>query len=381
MKKKVFCTLALLICFSFAVKARSFYVVIASFTKEIAAKRFSRSVSDVFENASFRFDTRRNLFHVFVMQTHGREEAENFRKHLQLVMGFNNVWIFIAGKEHNSVHAEDENGSGGYVKLELYTGSTVLLSSSDNSYMSISRNEGEVQQTTDNDSGQAFTFIAKTPNGHMLPARVVLLDNDGNQVSTFKTNQVVGLSGKNGKERMTLVCDARGYSTETKVINLRHPEATPGVNLNGDDVWEVAFNMSRMKPDQVEFVYRGLFHKDASVVEHFGKKNIEVLLALLTANPGWRIVINSHTNPRPKRQIAVAASEDIFDVSLARSKEASDKQLTRERAQVLQNYLVAAGIAKERITAMGWGSLAKVTDPTKSDAHFNDRVEVELMMN
>ena len=368
-----------LLMFSFAADAGSFYMVIASFTQEARAKEFSNAVSDIFEDASFHFDAQRKLFHVLVMQAHGREEAERYRIQLQRV-GFSNAWVFSEGNEHTVVRKDGTEHSGGPIKLELYTGSTVLLSSSDNSYMSISRNKGEVQQTTDNESAQAFSFIAKTHNGHLLPARVNLLDYHGRHVSTFKTNKLVALSGKNGKERFILVCEAPGYSTETKIIDLRHVAATPGVFRNEDGVWEIAFNMSRVKPDVVEFLYRGLFYQDASVVEPFGKKNVELLLALLKGNPEWRIEINSHTNPRPKGQIAIAASEDIFDVSLARFKEACDKQLTRERALVLQNYLVEAGIAKKRITAMGWGSLAKAADPATDNAHFNDRVEVELVM-
>lgn len=381
MKGRIFCTAALLILFfSFGAEARSFYVVIASFTQEERAKEFSTSVRDVFEDASFHFDAQRKLFHVFLIRTHEREEAEHYRKEFQH-LGFSDAWIFTEGNEHSAVQHDEEKDSGGPVKLELYTGSTVLISSSDNSYMSISRNNGEVEQTTGNESGHAFSFIAKTRNGHTLPARVVLVDDHGKQLSTFKTNKLVGLSGKNGKERLILICEAPGYSTETKIINLRNLALTRDVIRNDHGVWEVPFNMSRVKPDEVRLVYRGLFHKEASVVEAFGKKNIEVLLALLEGNPSWRIVIESHTNPRPKREIALAASEDIFDISLARFKEASDKQLTTERAEVLQNYLVAAGIRKERITARGWGSLAKVADPAGGDAHLNDRIEVQLVLD
>ena len=124
---------------------------------------------------------------------------------------------------------------------------------------------------------------------------------------------------------------------------------------------------------------KATFYKDAAVLEPSSEVQMNNLLMMMQANPGYKIIIHTHCNPGPRRNIRVSSAKNYFDIESAEDKAGSDKQLTKKRAELVRNYLVDHGIEKKRIGIAAWGSLDLLADSDSADAYINDRIEVELV--
>lgn len=349
--------------------AGPFYVVVASFKDEMRAWKFSQAIRDVFPEAAVSFDADQNLHHVFVKEMNRNDEAEKFRAKAKRI-GFAEAWVLTDVRALSSeTHNADED-AGGLVTLELYTGSTVLLSTTDNAFLSIAKNKGEISGIAEAEWGNAFTFIAKTSTGKALAATVSLLDEKNNELSTFKTNTVVGFKGKRS---LTLLCHAPGYGPQVKMVHLTNPGNATDIFQNEKGVWELTFQLSPQKTNEVALRYDELFHPDAAVLQESARPALDAVTRILIANPKWRIVITTHVNRAGKRKIFLPASESYFDLSRASTKQGSDKDLRHERARTLHGYLVAAGIKSSQIGVMDAGK------PGKDETHLGERVVIELV--
>lgn len=377
---KKICVIVLMISMSTSVVAAPYYVVLASFSDETKARKFQASIQAIFPEASRRFDPHKAIHHVSAVEVPTMEEAEKLRREIQETMGFSNAWIFADGHASALTDYGQAIASNGVVKLELYTGSSVLLNSSHNSYLSIAQNKGEVEQTTRDGLGLAFIFSAKTPSGNQVKAQVAILDQYGNTLSVINTGELTGFYGKNMPDVLKMVCQVPGYNPEVKFIDVTSPDTTRGFVQGNDGVWQLTFSLTKQTIDQLNLRYCELFYPDAAVLHPSARISMDTLATLLEENPGWAVVINTHCDSGLKRDIVIAAPENLFDRTLARSKYASDKQLTRERGKVMHDYLVQAGIASGRIRFMGWGSLNRLVRDPGGDMQLNERVDVEVMM-
>lgn len=365
--------LAILIILGVQLHAGPYYVVIASFSGDSAARKFQTSAKAVFNGATVKFDPARRLYHLHVMESARFEEAEKFLRHLKIQNGFEHAWIHTDFKAGNN--GAYDSSSGSPVRLELYTGQTVLLSSTDNSHFGISKAVGERQKTEQN-LQLPFTFTAKTRTGVSIPGQVALMTEDGHVISECKTNEIVYFSGQYARQILTVVFRAPGFNSETRAINFSTLEKMRDCYQHDDGAWEVLFRVSKTKTDAISLVYKKTFHDDAAVLRPESKDAIDKLVLMAKSAPGCRIVINTHCNAGGKRPIKLAGN-DCFQISEAEERSGSDKLLTRERAKVLQAYLVRQGIEASRISVFGWGSLDLLVKGDEKHA-LNERVELAL---
>lgn len=360
--------------------AGPFYVVVATFSTEPGARQFAHSFQGTFEQASFRFNEKKELYYVHLMETSRQADAENFRNHLQDNFGFRDAWVYA--DLNTGVPASADESNEGYVKLELHTGGSVLLNSADNTYVSVSKHHAEKKPTIENRQTpvqQAFVFIAETRAGTLIPAKVSVSDTKGNLISVFKTGEAVSVGGKQDSRILTLHCDVPGFNAITKMINLANP-ATLDIQPDSAGIWEVRFTLIRQKADEVAFVFHHMFHGDAAIFEPAARETMDVLVGALKGNPSAKIVINSHCNTGEKRRIKLpGAEEHPFDLDEAVEKTGSDKLLTKARAEALRNYLVGQGIEADRISLFGWGSMNLLVNSAADNRSVNDRVEVQLI--
>ena len=356
---------------STTVVAGPFYVVIASFKQEMRAWKFAEAVKDVFPDAAVTFDAEQNLHHVFAKEMNRREEADNFKSQARRI-GFAEAWILTDVQSLQRETYDEDQTSGSVIALELYTGSTVLLGTTDNAFLSIARNKGEAAGIAEVESGSAFIFLAKTSSGKVVPATVSLLDEGGKTLSAFRTNEVVGFKGTRS---LMFVCHAPGYSPEAKMVALTHPGNTTDIFQNKEGVWELTFELSPQRANEITLRYGELFHTDAAILQEFARPALDALTKLLQANPEWRIVITTHCSRGNKRTLFLPGAESYFDLSRARSAQGSDKDLRHERARTLHGYLVGSGVDGKRIGVMQSSQGNKGTDANP----FAERVELALV--
>jgi outer membrane protein OmpA-like peptidoglycan-associated protein len=60
-------------------------------------------------------------------------------------------------------------------------------------------------------------------------------------------------------------------------------------------------------------------------------------------------------------------------------KNGTAKELSKQRAEAVQDYLTEHGIEKSRTDIMAWGGTNMLSSETGSSAKLNDRIEIEIM--
>lgn len=362
---------------SLTVQAAPYYVVVGTFSEAGRAEKFAASIRGLFHDATARFDAASRLHHVHVLEASQETEAEDFRDYVQKEKGFD-AWVYTdlgaLSRTVGESAAVPED-----VRLELFTGGSVLLASADNSHLSIRRSYAEKKDTTET-SDKVFRFIAETTTGRPMAAQVLIMSRSGSTLATFKSGEVVTFGTGQSTRRLTLVCQTDGYGTVTKNISLHSLTGVSDIHQNSAGVWEVRFRLTKIKVDDVRLLHHGLFLHDAAVLQPDAKNGVAGLLTLLNRNPSWKIVVNSHCNPGGKRDIVIPTGKgNYFDAAATTKRSGSDKHLASARAETLRDYLADHGIDPARISVMGWGSLNPVASPKDARAYLNDRVEVEVV--
>lgn len=370
--------LVLFAAISVTAQAGPYYVVVGTFSGESTASKFSAALRKVFSGASFKSDNEHKRYHVYLMETSRQLEAEYFLDDIQQSHGFAHAWIYtdLIALSHG---VDDTAPSSDGIRLELHTGGTVLLASADHSNLSIRRSYTEKSDTAQV-MEKSFRFVAETVTGRGLPAGITILSKSGGAISSFKSDEVVTFASRQSRV-LTLMCKAPGYGTVTRQLDMGNLNGLRDVHRNADGIWEVRFSLTKIKVDDMKLHYNSIFSKDAAVLQPAAKDAMEDLLALLEENSAWKIAIHSHCNAGAKRDIVVRGEGGYFDLSQARKRSASDKQLTTARSETIRDYLVDHGIDSSRISIMAWGSLDPVVQPDAAKAYMNERVEVSVISN
>jgi hypothetical protein len=366
-----------------SVQAGPFYVVVGTFAKEHVARKFATNLRHEYAEAAFTLDHGKNVFHVHVMETNRFAFASAFRDNIQK-SGFANAWIFTDFQSETSASYVDAGSSA--IELQLYTGNTVLLSSADNSILSISKtaplkkNDAEENNATEKVGRDLpLAFVARTLTGQDVMGKVVMLKH-GKELSSFKTNEVVSLGGTQRDNVFTFICQVQGFSPEVRVINLAEVGTLPDVYQNDDGVWAIRFHVVRAKVDEIPLLYHELFYQDASVFQEESRDVVELIANVMKNNPAWKIVIDSHCNSLSGGKMFVPGREkQYFEIGQSVEKSGSAKLLSKSRGESFRECLAARGVDKGRITVMGWGDLDPLVKGAEADVSVNDRVEIRLV--
>ena len=100
-------------------------------------------------------------------------------------------------------------------------------------------------------------------------------------------------------------------------------------------------------------------------------------------NTKYRITLHGHTNGRAAGTIiTMGEAKNFFELTPDVKKGiGSAKDLSRERAEVIKDWLVANGIAADRMEIKAWGGSRMIHDKNSVNARKNVRVEVEVLQD
>lgn len=399
---------------SFSVEAAQYYVVIGAFAKESNARKFTGYARNLYLEASYKFNPERNLYYVHVMKTSLKDEARKWTLYLKHEIGFKDAWICtdlpgeqnsfipedVTTKQRQPRYSRNENfmlSSNGPIasakwsekistsenleKSEANNWEAAWTSNDEISYISNIKNIINVKENIRLASGKLFTFVVETSERKTIPAEVMLVNYEkARKISSFKTGEYVAFRGKRRNQLLTVVCDVFGYSQETRTLNLDNPTAARDIKQNQEGVWEVRFKLKMMEKNEISVMYNTVFYQDAAVLQPSSKKQVDELLSLMKSHPEYEILIHSHCNRGSKRDIKLPGkNKSYFDIQDSLEKTASDKQLTKQRAETIRSYLVDNGIGGKRISIFGWGSMDMLVESTSPDAAINDCIEIELL--
>jgi outer membrane protein OmpA-like peptidoglycan-associated protein len=394
-----------------SLQAAEYYVVIGTFAQEVNARNFTSELRSSFTDASYSFHPGRQVYYVYVLRTPRKDEARGWTSYLRTEKGFKDAWVLTSGSESavpaSPLVARETNHFNGIKEKTTSTLEGPVLASAatdskfvryteeipDETYASemVWINQGGIdfiphigdrnvrhakKQLT---SGHVFKFIVEDSEGKIIPAEVMLVDFEKiKKIAGFNNGEHAAIRGTRRNQMVALVCDVLGFKPETRMYNIDHLSRGKEVRKNKEGIWEVRFRLRKMEENDFSFMNKTSFYKDAAVMQPSSEKEVEALLSLMNANPGYKIIIHSHCNPGEKREIKVPDARNFFGVTGSSSRFGSDRRLTKERAATLRNYLLAHGIDKKRIDIIGWGSKELLAKPASADSEINERIEVEL---
>ncbi|MBA4058098.1 MAG: hypothetical protein C0490_25495, partial [Marivirga sp.] len=146
-------------------------------------------------------------------------------------------------------------------------------------------------------------------------------------------------------------------------------------------VMEMPSDFERIKgADYIEYSSVGFYH-NAAIIHPTYQAEMESLAAHMKADPNITLRVHGHCNGDATRTIIAAGiMTKFFEISNQdQQKTATAKEFTELRASYAKRYLISQGIHPERIQIVGEAAEKMIYPPTSEHAHYNDRVELEIV--
>lgn len=231
----------------------------------------------------------------------------------------------------------------------------------------------------------AFLSTFRNRDGKSVNAEIKVYDAEKSRpLTTVKGNVYVNLPDPKTKSgRLLMVASVFGYSDsklEVGYYTTEQDTAHENVTLFGS-YFQLIFPMEKMNKGQEVSLSKVSFFNDAAIMTPSSAEQLQTLLEMLQDNPSTRIRLSGHTNSDGRGKIIyVGPSKNFFGLTKDRiEKTGSAKELSMARAEVIKDWLVAQGIAEDRIEAVGWGGSKPLYDKKGPNARKNARVELEVI--
>jgi outer membrane protein OmpA-like peptidoglycan-associated protein len=230
-----------------------------------------------------------------------------------------------------------------------------------------------------------FLSVYREQEGKTLDADITVSDPETSKpLTTLKGNRYLNLSNPKTKSgRITLVAAAFGFSDsklEVSYLSTEQDSVNENVVYFGSYI-QLKFPMQKMSTGQEVTLSKVTFFNDAAIMTPSSKDQLQQLLDMMQENSSIRIRLNGHTNGNDRGKIIYSGpSKNFFALAADRiEKSGSSKELSMARAQAIKDWLVAQGIAENRVEAVGWGGTKPLYDKSSINSRKNGRVELEVI--
>ena len=371
----------------------SYHVVIGAFESEENAKKLCDNAHALNVWATYSFNPEKRMFYVFVRNTRSRDDADATLKNVQME-GFRDAWVFrgvLTGPGivrdsdpdvHNTIVAETN-------PPETFESEPVVESPPQPEVTAESQtpadDESQANQSTSGarPAGKPFVFkLVNEATGAPVTGLVRLQEAErSNQFRPYSANETVYLVPPNNRTgRWYVTCQVVGYRLYKKPINYNNPERDGEIELGAQQEIIFPVKLDRVRRGDYIEMDEVKFFSNASVLMPQSKRELLELLAMMQENPDYKIRLHGHTNGDDGREIIdLGSSTAFFELNgLNVRRSASAKELSTLRAETIQKYLEANGVATDRVAVKGEGGKQPIFDPRGTNASGNDRVEVEI---
>jgi outer membrane protein OmpA-like peptidoglycan-associated protein len=234
-------------------------------------------------------------------------------------------------------------------------------------------------------STPVFLSLFNPTNNNPVDGQIEVVDTDRAKLLTkVKGNDYVTLPDpKSNSGNLTLISDSFGFRKVQHQINYKSTEADtlqPYVALMGN-YYMIKFDMIKLQPGDISTLYNVYFYNDAAVMLPESKYELNKLLQLMQQNPDYKIMLHGHTNGRAGgKVITMGPSKNYFElVPDVKKGIGTAKDLSRDRAEVIRDWLIDNGISADRMEVKAWGGTRMIHDQNSAQARKNVRVEVEVL--
>lgn len=369
-----------------------YYVVVGAYARSRGniAQNYVETLRMRGHKAEYGFNASRNMYFVYLQYFETLKESLNQMTQIRKNAEFKGAWVrvvpgVITGKaapvkqEAPVVQTKPEEQK---IETPVAAADTAAAAEED---WNVTDNPPIIQynpMTLGNT--EVFLSLFNKSKNQIIDGDIVVIDKDRSRTITkVKGNEYLMLPDPKSKTgQIILVCEIFGYKKVTQEINYPLPLADtvkPYVDLMGTTL-VVNFNMVRYSNGEIGTLYNVIFHNEAAIMLPDSKQELNGLLTLMQESNTRRIRLHGHTNGNYNgKLITIGPDKNFFSMEGAVTGVGSSKDLSYKRAEVIKEYLVANGIAADRIELKAWGGKKPLFDKMSVNAKQNVRVEVEIL--
>jgi len=230
-----------------------------------------------------------------------------------------------------------------------------------------------------------FLSLFNATNNSQVEGEVEVVDSDRarliNKVKGNEFTRIPDPKSKTGK--VNLVANVFGFRPIQHDIyfgQVAHDSVNHFMEWAGNH-YVIKFDLVRYHRGDIQTLYNVYFYNDAAIMLPESKYQLNKLLEMLIENPSYKIMLHGHTNGNSRgRIITMGPSQSFFSLADdVKDGTGSAKELSKERADVIRQWLMTQGIDAERIQIKAWGGGRMLHDKNSVHAKRNVRVDVEIL--
>jgi outer membrane protein OmpA-like peptidoglycan-associated protein len=397
---------------------KGYYIVVAAYlsNQESFAQRYSSELNQAGHHTQYGFDATRQFHYVYVDYYINFDESITKMLDVRKQAGFSEAWVRIIKEGGEPIAQKEEpkeevkkDESKKEIKIEelrkeeskkeaLQKDEKVVQSPKAEPVQEPTQQETPtptevvpnpkaepvyIPQTLKNT--KAFLSLYNATTNQIIDGEVEVIDGERSSlILKAKANEYLVLPDPKSKSgKLILIGNSFGYRKIQHEINYYDTEKDTlqsDISLIGN-YYMVRFEMVRLQKGDIAVLYNVYFYNDAAIMLPESKYELNKLFTMMKENPTYKIILHGHTNGNGRGKIIrVGASKDFFNLTADDivSENASAKELSGARAQVIKDWLISQGVATDRIEVKAWGGSRMLHDKNSQNARRNVRVEVEV---
>lgn len=230
-----------------------------------------------------------------------------------------------------------------------------------------------------------YLSLYNATNNSQIEGEVEVIDIDrARLVEKIKGNEYVTLPDPKSKSgKISLIANVFGYRPLQHDIyyGVVPADSTSHFIEWAGNHYVIKFDLARYHKGDINTLYNVFFYNDAAIMLPESRYQLNSLLVMMNENPNYKIMLHGHTNGNARgRIITMGPSKSFFSLADdVKDGSGSAKELSRQRAEVIKDWLVAQGISADRILVKAWGGGRMLHDKNSANAKKNVRVDVEIL--
>lgn len=385
-----------------------YYVVIGVYaqSKENYAIRYMEKAREMGYQADYGFSPKRNYYYVYVFSSENYREAINKMRETRKINEFSEAWVYVhlktisprlMTKEEQEVAEKTDKAMKEKVVDDLDKYYEEKFKDVEKDSLADETNEEDSSNTAttkpveketaekeDKDYAAKVHFnLHQARTGKSIDGEVQIIDAErAKLLDVAESGQTVEIQDPNNRTgNLALIVDAFGYRKTQLPFNCYDPDTSLPYVSKDDNEYVVDLELQRYRKGDIAVMYNVYFYKDAALMLPESKFELNSLVDMMKENPNYKIKIHGHTNGNSAGKIiSLGDSDDLFALTDANKEGISTaKKLSKERAEIVKEYLVRHGIDANRMDVKGWGGKKMLHEKFGTLAKNNVRVEIEIL--
>lgn len=245
--------------------------------------------------------------------------------------------------------------------------------------------DNPITEPVDLAEASVFLSLYNSTTSEQVEGMIEVIDTERSRlIEKMKGNEYVKLPDPKSKSgRLTLLANVFGYRPLQHDMDYTHTASDtlqPFIEWAGNH-YMVHFDLVRYHKGDINTLFNVYFYNDAAIMLPESKYQLNNLLAMMKENMQYRIKLHGHTNGNARGTIlTMGPSQSFFSLEDDIKKTTgSAKELSKQRALVIKEWLVNQGISEDRIEIKAWGGSRMLHDHQSVNAKKNVRVDVEIL--